>query len=81
LAKGVACRKPARRAASSCRFQTLDLLAETLVFAAQTLAIALRLFGALAPVGVLRSTVAVVRLRRFRHTAVMPEFIAEYKPR
>ena len=61
-------------------FEVLDLLSETLVFAAQSLALALRVLSALPPVGVLRSTIRVV-LRRFRHAAVMPEFIAKYKTR
>jgi len=62
-------------------FEMLDLLSETLVLAAQSLAIALRLLGALPPVGVIRSTIRVVRLRRIRHAAVMPEFVAPYKAR
>jgi len=62
-------------------FEMLDLLAETLVFATQSLAIALRVLGALPPVGVIRSTIRVVRLGRFRHAAVMPESIAQYKTR
>jgi len=62
-------------------FEMLDLLSETLVFSAQSLAITLRFLGALAPIGVIRSTIRVVRLGRFRHAAVMPEFIAPYKTR
>lgn len=62
-------------------FEMLDLLSETLVFAAQSLTIALGLLGALAPVGVIRSMIRLVWFGRFRHAAVMPEFIAEYKTR
>jgi hypothetical protein len=61
--------------------EMLDLLSKTLVFAAQSLAVALRVLGPLTPVGVIRSTICVVRLGRFRHAAVMPEFIAPYKTR
>jgi hypothetical protein len=66
---------------SQLAFEMLDLLSETLVFAAQSLPLALRLLGALAPVGVIRSMRGVVRLGRFRHAAVMPDFIAKYKTR
>lgn len=62
-------------------FEMLDLLSETLVFAAQSLAITLGILSALAPVGIIRSAIRVVRLGRFRHAAVMPEFIARYKTR
>jgi hypothetical protein len=62
-------------------FEILDLLPEALVFAPQSLAIALCLFHALAPIGVLRSRIRVVRLGRFGHAAVMPELTAEYKTR
>jgi hypothetical protein len=61
--------------------EMLDLLPETLVFAAQSLAVALRFLGALAPVGVIRSTIRVVRCGRIRHAEVMPEFLAPYKTR
>jgi hypothetical protein len=43
-------------------FEMLDLLSKPLVFAAQSLALALRVLGALLPVGVIRSTIRVVRL-------------------
>jgi len=59
----------------------LDLLSETLVLTAQSLALALRFLGAFAPIRVARSTIRGVRLGRFRHAAVMPEFIASYKTR
>jgi len=62
-------------------FEMLDLLAEPLIFAAQPLALAFRVLGALAPVRVIRSTSPVVRFGRFRHAEVMPEFIAPYKTR
>ena len=52
-------------------FEMLDLLSETLVFQAQSLAL----------VGGIRWTMHVVRLGRFRHAAVMPEFLAKYKTR
>ena len=45
----------------------------------QRVALAFRFLGTLAPIGVIRSAIRVVRLRRFRHAPVMPEFIAEYK--
>jgi hypothetical protein len=57
----------------------LDLLAETLILAAQSLTLLLRILSSLAPVGVVRSPFRIVRLRRFRHAAVMPEFIPKYK--
>jgi hypothetical protein len=62
-------------------FEMLDLLAETLIFAAQSLAIALGILSPFAPLGVIRSTIRVVRLGRLRHAAVMPEFIEQYKTR
>jgi hypothetical protein len=61
--------------------EMLDLLAETLIFAAQSLAIALGILSPFAPIGVIRSTIRVVRLGRLRHAAVMPEFTAQYKTR
>ena len=61
--------------------EMLDLLAETLILAAQSLAIALGILSPFAPIGVSRSTMRVVRLGRLRHAAVMPEFIAQYKTR
>ena len=62
-------------------FEMLDLLSEPLIFAPQSLALALRFLSALTPVGVIRSTSRVVRLGRFRHAEVMPEFLAPYKTR
>jgi hypothetical protein len=62
-------------------FKMFDLLAETLIFTAQSLAIALGLLSPFAPLGVIRPTTRVVRLGRLRHAAVMPEFIAQYKTR
>lgn len=59
----------------------LDLLSKPLIFTAQPLAVTLSVLGALAPVRVIRSTSRVVRLGRFRHAAVMPEFVAPYKTR
>jgi hypothetical protein len=62
-------------------FEMLNLLAETLILAAQSLTLPLRILSPLAPVGVIRSPLRIVRLRRFRHAAVMPEFTAKYKTR
>jgi hypothetical protein len=62
-------------------FEMIDLLAEALVLSAQSIALALGLLGTLAPIGIIRSAIRIVRLRRLRHAAVMPEFIAEYKTR
>ena len=59
----------------------LDLLAETLILTAQSLPLPLRILSPLAPVGLSRSPLRIVCLRRFRHAAVMPEFIAKYKTR
>ena len=61
--------------------EMIDLLTEALILSAQSLTVALGLLGTLAPVGMVRSAICVVRLRRFRHAAVMPEFIARYKTR
>ena len=44
-------------------------------------ALAFSVLGTLAPIGVVRSAIRVVRVRRFQHAPVMPEFIAEYKTR
>jgi hypothetical protein len=62
-------------------FEMIDLLTEALIFSPQPIALTLRLLRSLAPVSVVRSAIRVVGLRPLRHTAVMPEFTAEYKTR
>ena len=67
-------------------FEVIDPLAEPFGFplqlvtlTSQRVAFAFRFLGTLAPIGVVRSAIRVVRFRRFRHAPVMPESIAEYK--
>jgi hypothetical protein len=62
-------------------FEMIDLLTEALILSAQSLAVALGLLSTLAPIGIVRLAIRVVHIRRFRHPAVMPEFIARYKTR
>lgn len=69
-------------------FEVIDLMAEPFGFplqlvplTSQRIALAFSVLGTLAPIGVVRSAIRVVRLRRFRHAPVMPEFVAEYKTR
>ena len=47
----------------------------------QPVALAFSLLGPPAPVGVVRSLIRLVSLRRFRHAPVMPDFTPEYKTR
>lgn len=69
-------------------FQVVDLMSKLFCFAlklvtltSERIALALGLLGPLAPVGVVRSAVRLTPFRRFRHDAVMPEFISRYKTR
>jgi hypothetical protein len=62
-------------------FEMINLLTKALIFAAQSIALALSLFRTLAPVSVVRSMIRVVYFRRLRHAAVMPEFTARYELR
>jgi hypothetical protein len=69
-------------------FEVIDPMTEPFGFplqlvtlTSQRVAFPFRVLGALAPIGVVRSAIRVVRLRRFRHAPVMPEFSAGYKTR
>jgi hypothetical protein len=69
-------------------FQVIDPMSESLGLSLQLVALtsqgvtlAFGLFGTLAPVGVIRSAIRFIALRRFRHVPVMPEFPVRYKTR
>jgi hypothetical protein len=76
---GLSAPRPAR--VIELPFEMINLLTEPLIFSPQSIALALRHLRTLAPFTVVRSALRVVGPRAFWHTAVMPEFTAEYKTR
>jgi hypothetical protein len=69
-------------------FQVIDMVPEPFAFAlklvtlaSQRIALAFRVLGTLAPVDLCGAAIRIGWLRRSRHAAVMPEFVAQYKTR